>query len=65
LQQHRDHKRRLHPLAKMDVFEPVTSIQPGIYHLIPVVGPHLAKMDVLSQKCHVIPMTEPCLQKRT
>ena len=57
LQQHRDHKRRLQPLAKMDVFEPVTSIQPGIYHLIPVVGPHLAKMDVLSQKCHVIPMT--------
>ena len=28
-----------------------------IYHLIPAVGPHLAKMDVLSQKCHVIPMT--------
>ena len=57
LQQHRDHKRRLRPLAKMDVFEPVTAIQPGIYHLIPVVGPHLAKMDVLAQKCHVIPMT--------
>jgi hypothetical protein len=57
LQQHRDHKRRLRRLAKMDAFEPVTAIQPGIYHLIPVVGPHLAKMDVLSQKCHVIPMT--------
>jgi hypothetical protein len=57
LQQHRDHKRRLHPLAKMDVFEPVTSIHPGIYHLIPAIGPHLAKMDVLSQKYHVIPMT--------
>jgi hypothetical protein len=25
LQQHRDHKRRLRPLAKMDVLEPVTS----------------------------------------
>jgi hypothetical protein len=57
LQQHRDHKRRIRPLAKMDVLEPVTFMQPGIYHLIPVVGPHLAKMEVLSQKCHVIPMT--------
>ena len=57
LQQHRDHKRRLRPLAKMDVLAPVTFIQPGLYHLIPVVGPHLAKMEVLSQKCHVIPMT--------
>ena len=57
LQQHRDRKRRAHPLAKMDVIEPVTSIQPGIYHLIPAVGKHLAKMDVLSQKCHVIPIT--------
>jgi len=57
LQQHRDHKRRIRPLAKRDVLESVTCIQPGIYHLIPAVGPHLAKMDVLSQKCHVIPMT--------
>ena len=57
LQQHRDRKRRLRPLAKMEALEPVTSIQPGIYHLIPTVGPHLAKMDVLSQKCHVIPIT--------
>jgi len=57
LQQHRDRKRRLRPLAKMDVLEAVISIQPGMYHLIPVIGPHLAKMDVLSQKCHVIPMT--------
>jgi hypothetical protein len=56
LQQHRDHKRRLRPLAKMDVLEPITSIHPGIYHLIPAVGPHLAKMDVLSQKYHVIPI---------
>ena len=57
LQQHRDHKRRARPLAKMDVIEPVTAIQPGIYHLIPAIGPHLAKMDVLSQKCHVMPIT--------
>ena len=57
LQQHRDHKRRRRPLAKMDVFESIIAIQPGIYHLIPAVGPHLAKMDVLSQKCHVIPIT--------
>jgi hypothetical protein len=47
------------------VLEPVTFIQPGIYHLIPVVGPPLAKMEGLSQKCHVIPMTEPILQTRT
>ena len=65
MQQHRDRKRRLRPLAKMDAFEPVTAMQPGMYHLIPAVGPHLAKMDVLSQKYHVIPMTEPLLQTRT
>jgi hypothetical protein len=41
----------------MDVIEPVTFIQPGIYHLIPAVGAQLAKMEVLSQKCHVIPIT--------
>ena len=57
LQQHRDRKRRLRPLAKMDAFEPVTAIQPGLYPLIPAVGPHLAKMDVLSQKYHGMPMT--------
>jgi hypothetical protein len=57
LQQHRDHKRRRQPLAKMDASGPVSFITPGIYHLIPAVGAHLAKMDVLSQKCHVIPIT--------
>jgi hypothetical protein len=41
----------------MEALAPVTFIQPGIYPLIPVVGPPLAKMDVLSQKCHGIPMT--------
>jgi hypothetical protein len=65
LQQHRDHRRRARPLAQMDEFEPVTCIQPGMYHRIPAVGEHLAKMDVLSQKCPVIPITELCLQKRT
>jgi hypothetical protein len=41
----------------MDAFAPVSFVKPGIYHLIPAVGSHLAKMDVLSQKCHVIPVT--------
>jgi hypothetical protein len=57
LQQHRDHSRRRKPLAKMDVSLPVSFIKPGIYHLIPATGEHLAKMDALSQKCHVIPIT--------
>jgi hypothetical protein len=57
LQQHRDHKRRPRPLAKMDGLDAVTFIQPGIYHLIPAVGERLAKMDGLSQKCHVIPIS--------
>jgi hypothetical protein len=56
LQKHRDHKRRLRPLAKMDESAPLSFVKPGIYHLIPAVGEHLAKMDVLSQKCHVIPI---------
>jgi hypothetical protein len=41
----------------MEAFASITFIEPGIYHLIPAVGEHLAKMDVLSQKCHVIPIT--------
>jgi hypothetical protein len=57
LQQHRDHSRRRKPLAKMDVSLPVSFIKPGIYHLIPATGEHLAKMDALSMKCHVVPMT--------
>jgi hypothetical protein len=63
LQQHRDRKRRLRPLAKRAALEPVTSMPPGIDHLIPAVGPHLAKMDVLSQKCHGIPSTERSCQR--
>ena len=57
LQTHRDHKRRATPLAKMDASASVTFVKPGVYHLIPAVGEHLAKMDGLSQKCHVIPIT--------
>jgi hypothetical protein len=57
LQHHRDAKRRARVLATMDASEPLSFVTPGIYHLIPVVGEHLAKMDVLSQKCHVIPIT--------
>jgi hypothetical protein len=41
----------------MEAFASITFIEPGIYHLIPAVGERLAKMDVLSQKCHVIPIT--------
>jgi hypothetical protein len=57
LQQPRDHKRRARPLAKMAAFASITFIAPGMYHLIPAVGECLAKMDVLSQKCQVIPIT--------
>ncbi len=57
LQKHRDHRRRLHHLAKMDVSETVSSLKPGIYHLIPEAGQDLAKMDALSHKCHLIPIT--------
>jgi hypothetical protein len=49
----------------MDAFASITFIEPGIYHLIPAVGERLAKMDVLSQKCHVIPITSARLQTRT
>jgi hypothetical protein len=57
LQQHRDHRARVSHLAKMDALEPVASLKPGIYHLIPAIGQGLAKMDALSHKCHVIPIT--------
>jgi hypothetical protein len=57
LQTHRDQNRRAKLLAKMDVSCPITFVKPGIYHLIPAVGEQLAKMDALSQKCHVIPIT--------
>jgi len=51
LQQHRDHKRRIRPLAKRDVLESVTCIQPGIYHLIPAVGPPLGRV-IAKMPCH-------------
>jgi hypothetical protein len=56
LQSHRDQKRRAQALAKMDASSIVTFVNPGIYHLIPATGEGLAKMDVLSIKCHVIPI---------
>ena len=57
LQKHRDQKRQPRPLAKMDALAPVSFVKPGIYHLIPEVGEHLAKMDALSQKYRLIPIT--------
>jgi hypothetical protein len=56
LQQHRDQRRRIKPLAKMEASIPVSFVKPGIYHLIPATGEHLAKMDALSIKCHLVPM---------
>lgn len=46
----------LKPLAKMDASVPVFFVNPGTYHLIPATGEHLAKMDALSMKCHLIPI---------
>jgi hypothetical protein len=57
LQQHRDQKRRRRVLATMDASASPSFVKPGIYHLIPAVGEELAKLDALSQKCHVIPIT--------
>ena len=57
LQTHRDQKRRPKLLAKMDASGAVTFVNPGIYHLIPATGEVLAKMDALSVKCRLIPMT--------
>jgi hypothetical protein len=57
LQTHRDQKRRAKPLAKMDASVPVSFVKPGMYHLIPATGEHLAKMDAFSMKYHLIPMT--------
>jgi hypothetical protein len=37
----------------------------GMYPLIPAVGERFAKMDVFSQKCQGMPITEPRLHKRT
>lgn len=57
LQQHRDHRPRVPQALKMDASPPVSVLQPGIYHLIPEVVPGLVKMDVLSHKCRLIPIT--------
>jgi hypothetical protein len=57
LQSHRDQTRRTQVLAKMDASGAVTFVNPGIYHLIPATGNVLAKMDALSMKCRLIPIT--------
>jgi hypothetical protein len=58
LQKHRDSKKhRLHDLAKMDASGSFSFVKPGTYYLIPEVGQSLAKMDALSQKFHLIPVT--------
>jgi hypothetical protein len=57
LQQHRDQSRRVKPLAKMEASRSISFVKPGIYHLIPATGEHLAKMDALSMKCRLVPMT--------
>ena len=65
LQTHRDQKRRAKPLAKMDASVPVSFVKPGMYHLIPATDAGRAKMDASPMTCHLIPITETCLQKRT
>jgi hypothetical protein len=57
LQRHRDHRPQVPQALKMDASPPVSVFKPGIYHLIPEVVPGLAKMDVLSHKCRLIPIT--------
>lgn len=56
LQTHRDDKRRPTVRAKMDALATLSFVKPGTYHLIPAVGEHLAKMDALSMKYHLIPV---------
>jgi hypothetical protein len=58
LQHHRDHRPRVPQAVKMDASQPVSVLKPGIYHLIPeVAAQDLAKMDVLSHRCRLIPIT--------
>jgi hypothetical protein len=58
LQPHRDHQPRVPEAAKMDPSPPISVLKPGMYHLIPeVAAQDLAKMDVLSHKCRLIPIT--------
>ena len=64
LQRLRDQKRRDRRfLAKMDSLNPVYSVKPGYYHLIPAKG-DLAKMDPLSPQYLLIPHTFPFLAKK-
>ncbi len=55
LQKHRDKRRRLKDLAKMDALEDLFSpVKAGSYYLI-AQGENLAKMDALTQKVYLIP----------
>ncbi len=58
LQHQRDHRPGVPQALKMDASQPVSVLKPGIYHLIPeVAAQDLAKMDVLSHRCRLIPIT--------
>ncbi len=52
LRKHRDRKRCVQDLAKMDASNGISSFKPGTYYLIP----QLAKMDALAQKVQLIPI---------
>jgi hypothetical protein len=57
-QHHRDHRPGVPEAVKMDASPSVSVLKPGIYHLIPeLAAQNLAKMDVLSHKCRLIPIT--------
>ena len=57
LQTQRDQIRRAKPLAKMDASAPIPFFKSGTYHLIPVPGEALVKMDASAITCHLIPIT--------
>ncbi len=63
LQKHRDRRRRLQHLAKMDALGEISPVKPGSYYLIPAKG-DLAKMDALSHKYFLIPSAYPLLAKK-
>ena len=50
-------------LAKMDASNPLSSVKPGSYYLIPAKS-DLAKMDAYSPKYFLIPQTYPFLAKK-
>lgn len=56
LQRERDRKRRIYNLAKMDVSESISLIEPGPYYVI-FAKEDLAKMDTLQPRYYLIPET--------